>query len=109
MSSPTVQKLEGQVEAVQTAKREQKFFLSEVTGTAVAGFGVGYMETKNPELAKGIGPGKKLKLDHVVALGGLYMGRKKGKFAAMARGAGLGATYAITRGAGIKAATPPKP
>ena len=104
--SSKVEKLEGQVEAAQTKTREQKFLLSEVSGSAVAGFAVGYMETKNPSLAAGLGPGKKLKLDHVVALGGLYMGRRKGRTAAMARGAGLGATYSITRAAGIKAATP---
>lgn len=106
MASSAVEKLEDRIDNIQASKKEQKFLLSEVTGAAVVGFGVGYMSAKNPDLDAGIGPGKRIKLHHVVALGGLYMGRKRGKTAAMARGAGLGATYRLAEDAGRKAGAP---
>lgn len=102
-NTPSKAELENRLENVNANKREQKGQLSELMGAAFGGFLTGYMVRKNPLLA-GIGPGKKLHLRHIVAAGGIYMGRKKGKFGRIARGAGLGAVFAIAEGYGDKQA-----
>lgn len=94
-----------QLENVREQKKAQTFLLSEVSGAGGAGFLVGYMSAKNPDLDAGIGPGKRLKLDHVVAIGGLYLGRKRTRSGALARGAGLGAVYKLAEGYGRRAGT----
>jgi hypothetical protein len=89
---------------VQTARK--RYMLSEIIGAGGAGLAIGYVLTKNPSMAAGFGPGKRIKLDHVVALAGLFLGRKTTRIGAIARGAGLGSVNQIGREYGIKAATP---
>lgn len=93
-----------QLDNVRDRQKEQRFFLSELMGAAAGGFAVGYAVTKNPELTSMFGG--RVSISHVVALGGIYLGRRKGKMAAAARGAGLGALYSITHTMGASAAVP---
>lgn len=85
------------------AERRQRFFISEVMGGFAGGAFRGYMLVKNPTLAA-FGPGERFHLDHVMALGGLYLGRKTSRNAAIARGVGIGALSHIGNGYGEKAA-----
>lgn len=111
ISQKEAHQLERRVDNQLEKQREGKSQLSELMGAAFGGFAVGYLVKKNPQLA-GIGPGKKLHLRHVVAAAGIYLGRKKGRTGAMARGAGLGALFAIGEEYGARQATtttpPPK-
>lgn len=93
-----------QLDNVRTREREQKFFLSEVMGAGGGGFLVGYLVTKNPSLQNLMGG--RVTIDHLAAGAGIYLGRRKGKMAAIARGAGLGAAYFLTREMGVKAGMP---
>lgn len=92
------------VENTRERASKQKFMLSEVVGAAAASFGVGYLETKNPELKAGWFGGK-VKLDHVIAVGGIIAGRKSTRSSAIARGAGLGALGRLSYNQGVTAAT----
>lgn len=93
-----------QLDNVRDRAKEQRFYLSQVMGAAGGGFMVGYLTTKNPSLNAMFGG--RVSLNMVVALGGLYVGRRKGKMAAAARGAGLGALYQIASAYGVNAALP---
>lgn len=112
ISQKDARQTEATLDRVVDKAKQTKFLLSEVTGAGVAGFAVGYMCAANPSLDKGWLDGR-VKLDHVVAVGGLVLGRKRTRTGALARGAGLGATYKLAeeqgRKAGTKPVTPPKP
>ncbi len=99
----TKAQLENRLENVNAQKKESKGQLSQVMGAAFGGFACGYLVQKNPSLA-GIGPGKKLHLRHVIAAAGIYLGRKKGRTGQLARGAGLGAIFALAEGYGQRQA-----
>lgn len=94
------------LENIKESNKRKRYMLSEILGAAGAGLAVGYLTTKNPSLAEGFGPGKRIQLDHVVALAGVIVGRKTTRIGAVARGAGLGSINQIARGYGVKAATP---
>lgn len=104
ISQREAQSLERRVENTAERSRQQKFLLTEVMAGFGAGWVRGYMLVKNPTLA-GFGPGGKLHIDHVVALGGLFMGRKKSRMGAIGRGAGIMALGHIGSDLGMKNAT----
>lgn len=106
ISQREAQSNETALENIKAANKRKRYMLSEVLGAGVSGLAIGYLTTKNPSLATGFGPGKRIQLDHVVALAGLVIGRKTTRIGAVGRGAGLGSLNAIGRTYGIKAATP---
>lgn len=106
ISQKEAHSLERTVENKNAAEKRKRYMLSEIIGAGAAGLAIGYLTTKNPSLAEGFGPGKRIQLDHVVALAGIVVGRKTTRMGAVARGAGLGSLNAIGRTYGIKAATP---
>lgn len=98
--------LDRTVENKSAQEKRKRYMLSEIIGAGASGLVIGYLTTKNPSLAEGFGPGKRIQLDHVVALAGIVVGRKTTRMGAVARGAGLGSVNQIARGYGVKAATP---
>lgn len=106
ISQREAQQNETRLENITAANKRKRYMLSEIIGAGASGLAIGYLTTKNPSLAAGFGPGKRIQLDHVVALAGIVVGRKTTRIGAVARGAGLGSLNAIGRTYGIKAATP---
>lgn len=104
ISQKEAHQLERRVETAAERAQHRRFFLSECFGGIGGGFLRGYALTKNPGLA-GFGPGERIHLDHVMAIAGLYLGRKRSKMGAVARGAGIGALAHIGSSYGEKAAT----
>lgn len=101
ISQREAQSAVARLDGVQERQRQQKFMLSEVMAGFGAGALTGYLITKQPQLAA-FGPGGVLHLDHIVALGGLWLGRKRTRTAAFARGAGIQALGQIGREIGAK-------
>ncbi len=104
ISQKEAHQLERRVESQAERAQHRRFFLSECFGGIGAGFLRGYALTKNPSLA-GFGPGDRIHIDHVMALAGLWLGRKRSKMGAVARGAGIAALGQIGNSYGEKAAT----
>ena len=87
-----------QLDNVKNREKEGRFLFSQVLGAGGGGFASGYLAAKNPTLNNLFGRG--VKLDHIIAGVGFYLGRKRGKYAAIARGASLGAIYHLTHAMG---------
>lgn len=103
ISQREAQSLERRVETQTDRAQQKRFFLAECFGGIGGGFLRGYALTKNPNLA-GFGPGDRIHIDHVMAIAGLYLGRKRTKMGAVARGAGIQALGHIGNSYGEKAA-----
>jgi hypothetical protein len=103
ISQTEAQQLQTRVQNVAASAREQRFLLSQVVGSAAAGYAVGHVSVSNPSM-NSFGPGGKLNLRHVTAAAGLWLGRKRSRTGAIARGAGLGAIFSLAYEAGAKAA-----
>lgn len=96
-SNAAMERLEDRLDASNARQREGKGLLSEISGAGLGGALLGFLESKNPSVESGFGPGERIKGLHVVAVGGLIMGKKKNKTGRMARAAGLGALFCLAR------------
>ncbi len=103
-SQKEAQSLDRQISGYLERRKRQKFMLSEIMGGVGGGLAIGYLTTKNPGL-NSFGPGGRFNIDQVVALAGLFLGRKATRVGAMSRGAGIGSANHIAREYGVKAAT----
>jgi hypothetical protein len=104
ISQKEAHQLERRVDNANERATRKRFFISECFGGIGGGFIRGYALTKNPTLA-GFGPGDRIHIDHVLAVAGLWLGRKQSKMGAIARGAGIQALGQIGNSYGEKAAT----
>lgn len=103
ISQKEAHQLERTVENRNNRAKEQRFFLSECMGAIGGGFLAGYAVTKNPDLMA-FGPGDRLNIHHVMAAAGLFLGRRRTRMGAIARGAGLSALGQLGTSYGEKAA-----
>jgi len=104
ISQRDAQSMERRLDTAAENRRHTTTVVSEVFAGFVSQFASGWLQTKNPKLA-GFGPGDRFNLDHVLAIGGLYLGRRRGRNSAFARGTGIAATGSFGREMGIKAAS----